>query len=209
MIRINLLPDEYRRTARTPIKMMLAVSAIVALNSSLAAWSGWLAFGVSAAIESDLAVLQTEDDGLRPQVDYHNSLDTESKQHSLREKALADINDSRISWTRKLDEFVDVVSQGGDGSRHLTWFDSLTVVQDAAGGRAKTSGSFKASGHSGSDKFGHVANFLDDLEASPFIEGFNQPASPEGSESVKDEDLMPPVVWAFPLVVELKAPEDK
>lgn len=208
MIRINLLPEEYRRKARTPLKMMLAVSLIVAVNTSLAAWLGWLAFGVAARVESERVVLQTENDGLKPQVAYHQSLDAESKRHKAREGTLAQITASRVSWTRKLDEFIDVVNRGGDGQRHLTWFDDLTVSQ-ADDPRSQAGGSFKATGQSGSDDFGQVANFLDDLEESHFITDFHPPAPPEGSESQTDEELMPPVVWAFPLTVDLKTPEER
>lgn len=203
MIRINLLPEEYRKKARTPIKLMLGVSSVVTVNASLVAWFGWLAFGVSAGVDSELAVLATEDEGLAPQVTYHNALKTESARHKKREETLATINASRISWTQKLDEFVDVVNRGDNGDRHLVWFDTLTVTQDDPRSRT-ASGGLSASGHSGSDNFGHVANFLDDLEDSPFIQDFNPPAPPEGSEAQKDEELMPPVVWAFPLEVTLK-----
>lgn len=208
MIGINLLPEEYRRKARTPFKLMLAVSIVVAFNTSLAAWLGWLAFGVAARVASENAVLQTENDGLQPQVAYHKSLDGESKRHQAREQTLAQITESRISWTRKVDEFIDVVNRGGDGQRHLTWFNDLNVQLDTDPARGSF-GSFKASGHSGSDNFGQVANFLDDLEDSTFIVDFHAPAPPEGSESLTDEELMPAVVWAFPLSVELKAPEER
>ena len=52
-------------------------------------------------------------------------------------------------------------------------------------------------------------NFLEDLERSSFIEDFFPPAPPEGTESVVDEELYPPVVWAFPLSLELKSPEER
>lgn len=205
MIRINLLPEEYQRKARTPVKLMVAVALSVTFISSLTAWLGWLALGVSASVKSELAVLQTEDDGLRPQVTYHKSLDAESAQHRKREETLAQITASRISWTRKVDEFVDVVNRGGDGDRHLVWFDSLSVQQGIGGSRGKgSSGSLTASGHSGSDNFGQVANFLDDIEDSTFIEDFYPPAPPEGSETLNDPELMPALVWAFPLSIELK-----
>ncbi len=209
MIRINLLPEEYQRTARTPLKLMVAVSAVVTINASLAAWCGWLAYGVTATVDSELAVLKTEDDGLAPQVTYNKSLTTESQQHSLRESTLSEINDSRISWTRKLDELVDVVNRGGGGERHLIWFDSMDVKQDGGTGRGPSAGSLKADGHSGSDVFAQVANFLDDLEESPFISDFERPAPPEGSGSVEDKELVPAVVWAFPLNVALKSGDDK
>jgi Tfp pilus assembly protein PilN len=207
MIRINLLPAEYRRQKRSSLALLLVVTGAVAVNGLLAAWYGWLAFGVSAEVDSEQAVLQTELDGLKPQIDYHKSLDAEQKRFAGRETTLAGITKSRISWTRKLDELANVVNGGGDGKRHFVWFDDLAVTQ-STDPRAKTAGSFKAAGHSGSENFAQVANFLDDVERSPFVEDFLPPAPPEGSQSQVDEELIPPVVWAFPLSLTLKgAPE--
>jgi Tfp pilus assembly protein PilN len=211
MIRINLLPEEYRKKARTPVKLLLAVAGAVALNAALLAWWGWASFGVASEIESEKQTLQLEMDGLAPQVAYYQSLDAESKQHQSRETTLSQITKSRISWTRKLDELVDVVNRGGDGQRHLVWFDDLQVSQTdgSSGGSGKTYGSVRANGHSGSDKFAQVANFLEDVEASPFISDFQPPAPPEGTQTLTDETLMPPVAWSFPLSLSLKSPEDR
>lgn len=208
MIRINLLPEEYRRKAKTPLKLMLGVSAAVAVNTGLAAWGAWMYFGVEARINSESSVLQTEMDGLSPQVAYHRSLESESRVHKSREATLAEITKSRVSWTRKLDELIDVINRGGDGQRHLIWLDDLNVTQNGAGSRGGA-GEVKAAGHSGSDRFAQVANFLEDVEASPFIEDFDPPAPPEGSESLVDEELVPSTVWAFPLSLKLKSAEER
>jgi Tfp pilus assembly protein PilN len=208
MIHINLLPEEYRRKQRTPIKLMLAVSGVVAVNASLAAWWGWTAFGIAAEVQSEYSVLQTEMDGLSPQVAYHKALESESQVYKHRENTLAGITAKRISWTEKVDELIDVVNRGGDGQRHLIWLDDLNVTQEGDK-RSNGGGSLKAGGHSGSDKFAQVANFLEDVENSPFIKDFNPPAPPEGSESIVDEELMPAVVWAFPLELDLKNAEER
>lgn len=208
MIRINLLPEEYRRKAKTPLKLMLAVSLMVAFNASLASWLAWMYFGVEARVASEKAVLQTDMDGLTPQVAYHRSLEGEARLHKHRESALNQITKSRISWTRKVDELVDVVNRGGDGQRHLVWLDDLNVTQETAAARGGA-GSLKATGHSGSDKFAQVANFLEDIETSSFLDGFHPPAPAEGSEAKKDEELAPSVVWNFPLTLELKKPEER
>ena len=50
--------------------------------------------------------------------------------------------------------------------------------------------------------------FLDDLEASPFGREVGVPAPPEGSVSLVDSELEPPVVWSFPLQVSLRAEEE-
>jgi len=171
-------------------------------------WWGWTVFGIQAKVDSEHATLQLEMDGLAPQVAYYHSLETESKQYKSREKTLASITADRISWTRKMDELIDVANAGGDGSRHLVWLDDLSVTQ-SADAASKNFGSVRAAGHSGSDKFAQVANFLEDLETSAFIDDFERPAPPEGTQTLIDETLVPPVAWAFPMSLSLKGPEDR
>lgn len=208
MIHINLLPEEYRRRARTPIKVTLAMAGVIAVNALLLVWFAWLALGVMAEINSERQVLQTELDGLTPQVAYHKSLETERKSFAAREETLAGITGSRINWTRKVDELVTVINSGGGGERHYVWLDDMNVVQNADV-RNRSAGSLRAAGHSGSDDFAQVANFLEDLERSPFIEEFQQPAPPAGSQSSKDTELIPAVVWSFPLHIEMKTLEQR
>jgi Tfp pilus assembly protein PilN len=208
MIRINLLPEEYRKQARTPVKLLLGLILAVAVNAGLGTFWAFQAFGLQAEIASENAGLQTDLDGLTPQVTYYNSLDGEAKQYKSRESTLAGITSSRISWTKKLDELIDVVNRGGNGQRHLVWLDDLQVAQ-TTDPKAKTAGSLKASGHSGSDQFAQVANFLEDLETSTFINDFQPPAPPEGTQSLVDETLVPSVAWSFPLALTLKSAEER
>ncbi len=209
MIRINLLPEQYRKKARTPIKLLLGVSAAVAVNACLVAWWGRLAIGVQGELDVERSTLQVEMDGLTPQVNYFHSLQSEGKQYTTRETTLSSLTKSRVSWTRKLDELLDVINRGGDGQRHLIWLDDLSVAQAGDDGKGKNFGSLTASGHSGSEKFAQVANFLEDLESSAFMSDFQPPAPPEGTQTLEDKTLVPPVVWAFPLSLSLKSPEER
>jgi hypothetical protein len=163
---------------------------------------------VAGAVESERSTLQLEMDGVTPQVTYHKALETERKQHHSREEALGKITRTRVSWTRKLDELIDVINSGGDGEKYLIWLDGISVDQKE-NLRAKTFGKLKASGFSGSKDFAHVANFLEDIEQSPFLQDFHKPAPPEGSQNTKDEGLVPSEVWSFPLELDLKAPEER
>ncbi|MBI5365361.1 MAG: hypothetical protein HZA53_19445 [Planctomycetes bacterium] len=208
MIRINLLPVEYRKKSRTPIKLVLGLVAAVSVNAGLATWWAWSAVGEYAGVESEKTALQLEMDGLTPQVNYYKSLEVEKKQYQSREQTLASITNSRVSWTRKLDELLDVVNRGNDGQRHLVWFDDLQVAQ-ATDTKAKVPGSVRATAHSGSEKYAQIANFLEDLEGSPFISDFQTPAPPEGSQAMVDETLVPSTAWSFPLSVTLKSAEER
>jgi len=208
MIHINLLPEEYRRASRVPIKFTVGVCLAVAVNCSMLAWWSWMAFGVKAEVNSELAVLTDTMESISPQIAYHDSLEKENTIYKSRESTLRQITGNRMSWTRKVDELIDVVNEGGDDEPYLVWFKDLSVTQNVNSTRGDYGG-LSASGHSGNVNFAHVANFLEDLEASPFIHDFSSPAPPEGSQSNRDEELVPAENWSFPLELSLLSPEDR
>ncbi len=208
MILINLLPEHYRQKKRTPFKFMAATAATVAVNASLLAWWAWTAFGVAAEVRSEVVVLEDTKAGLEPQVEYHKELDKESKLFETREEALKKVTSNRVSWTRQVDQVVEVINAGGDGEKYLVWLDDLSV-DTKENQRANTYGKMKAAGHSGSSNFAHVANFLEDVEESELARFFFKPYPPSGTVQTKDEDLMPAEITNFPLEMDLKAPQDR
>lgn len=208
MILINLLPEEYRpQPGITPKKAaFLAAGALV--NASLLAWWGWLAIGVSAKVESELTQLDERMASLRPQVDFHRGLEAEHRQYQSRGNTLNEITSERISWTRKMDEMVDLIDRGSEASHYLIWLGNLNVTQ-MSDPKRKQFGTFRADGYSGSGNFANLANFLQDLEESTFASGFFPPAPPEGSQSKVDEELVPSEVWSFPVELALKSPKER
>lgn len=217
MITINLLPEEYRRTARTPIRMMVALATAVAVNASLLAWWCWMSFGVAAKVETERSVLQLEMDGLTPQVTYHSALKKEVAFHSSRESTLAQITSTRVEWARVLDDLIDVVHAGGEGVAHYIWFDDVNVMQTAPRpgarrGSGQSYGSLKCSGHSGSPEWDQVPAFLKDIgdtSLTDLMGSFFSPAAPEGDLDDAERDLIPAVNWSFPLTLDLRAPADR
>lgn len=179
MILINLLPDELRAQRRTPLKLMFASAAAVAVNASLVAYWGWLAFGVTAGVTTERDVLRLDMDSIDPQVAYHRKLETENRTYKSRESTLEGIVQSRVSWTEKIDELIDVINMGGGGEKYLIWLDDVAVSQESDS-RQKNWGHLKASGFSGSRNFAQVANFLEDLEHHSFLSAFYPPGVPEG-----------------------------
>lgn len=213
MILINLLPEEYVKARRTPLQTMAVVGGTVALNAALFAWLGSLFFGTRSNVQSELDVLESDMASLTPQVQYHTSLDKENKQFKSREATLASITKGRVNWTQKIDELVDIINLGGDGEKYLVWLNDLTVVQSAKAARGRrsgpeSSGSFRASGYSGSPNFGLVANFFEDLTEDQFIEGFYPPAPPQGNLEDKDEGLIPSEIFSFTLDLQLQPREE-
>jgi len=214
MITINLLPDEFRKRAKTPARMVAAVAVAVIANGALFSWWCYLHFGVRANVDTTRSVLQLDMDGLKPQVTYHESLQKEITTRSARETALADITSNRILWTKVVDELVDVVHAGREGIEHYVWFDDINVkMEDAGANRRRSSfGTLKAGGHSGSTEYEQVANFLGDIAdvgLSPLMKTFELPADPQGKRNEPDVDLIPSVNWSFPLDLELKSPDER
>ena len=210
MITINLLPDDYRRRAKSPMGAIAAVAAAVFINASLIAYYCYLEFGVSSNIETTRSVLQLDLDGLTPQVSYHKKLESEISQRSAREQTLAEITSSRVLWTKTVDELVDVVHAGREGIEHFIWFEDLDVKQNSGGRQGSSHGHLKANGHSGSESFDQVSNFLEDIEdqdLSSLSTIFAKPEPPQGQINTPDEELIPAVNWSFPLTINLLSPE--
>ena len=207
MMQINLLPEHLRKR-RTPAAWLVAVCAVVALDTTLLAWWTWSEFGLRLAVEAELDVLELEMKGIEPQLAHHGALQRERARHARREDTLRGIAGESISWTEKLDQLIDVVTDGDHAERHKIWFTEMDA--DIAGGRrGEEGGALRAGGVSGSERFADVADFLDDLESSPFGSQFEAPLPPEGSVSLVDSELDPPVVWSFPLQVSLLGEEER
>ncbi|MEC8512935.1 MAG: hypothetical protein VX015_12405 [Planctomycetota bacterium] len=213
MITINLLPNEYRRKARSPIGVMTAIAAAVLVNTSLFAYYGYLEFGTSANIETSRSVLQLDLDGLKSQVAYHKALQKEIQTRSAREKTLSEITRNRVLWTKTLDELLDVVHEGREGIEHFVWFEDIDVKLEPSGGSSRGGyGRLKAAGHSGSEDYDQVANFLEDIEGrdiSGLWQIFGKPQAPQARINDADEDLIPSVNWSFPLTIDLLSPDER
>ncbi len=213
MITINLLPDEYRRRAKSPIGMIAAIAAAVLVNASLIAYWGYLEFGISRNVETTRSVLQLDLDGLKPQVAYNVKLKKEISTRSARETTLTEITQNRVLWTKVMDELIEVVHAGREGIEHFVWFDDVDVKMLAeARGQAKDFGKLTASAHSGSEGYDQVSNFLDDMndvELSSLGLIFGKTGDPEGRREKPSKDLIPAVNWSFPLTIGLKSPAER
>ena len=213
MITINLLPDEYRRKAGSPIGVIAAIAAAALVNASLIAYYGYLEFGTSANIETTRSVLQLDLDGLKPQVVYHKALEKEIQTRSAR-KTLSEITRNRVLWTKTLDELLDVVHAGREGIEHFVWFEDIDVKLEPGGGRLRGGyGKLKAAtGTPGPEDYDQVANFLEDIEdreISDLWRIFGKPQAPQARINDADEDLIPSVNWSFPLTIDVLSPDER
>jgi Tfp pilus assembly protein PilN len=204
-VSINLLPEEYRRRERTPVRIFAATLAASVVLAGLGAALAYVRFGKLVSTEATLARLQEDKQTLEPAVKHHAALESEVSEYDKWRQTIRDVRTSRIAWSAKLDQFIDLVSQSGDQGRYLVWFTDLAVNQtpDSRG----TGGMLEGKGVSGSDDVAKVAAFLSDLRRSDFFADFSAVSAPEGKVSETDMNLVPSAVWEFPMKVTI-APRD-
>lgn len=213
MIRVNLLPAEYRKRDRTPIKVFASLVVGIVTTCAFAFYYADTYFGELATVEKQLAAIKADVAGLVPQVQHHDSLVREKADYEARAQTIHDISRSRISWVKKVDELIDIVNAGepredtGDG--YLVWFGQLAIAQQVveAGGRKGAKGpgggSVRIQGNAATDHMSSVVALLKDLRNDEsFFSVFENIEDPK-VDWIEQEDLAlePANVMTFPIAM--------
>jgi len=204
MTSFNLLPDAYRKQASHSGRHLLIIGAAVATNAALLAWAGWLAFGSLPRVYSDVAAQRSALQSLEPALSRHSLLATNLRAAEALGTRIEGLRAERTLWSDRLDQLISIVDEGSRSGAFEIWFDSIDFEagRSVRGARRAASGHFRASGHSASDDFGDVADFLDAVDNSTLRTGFTSPSPPEGTRGIPQDGLEPAVVWDFPLELE-------
>lgn len=195
MIRINLLPADLRRGNRLSPKVLAAAFAGAIATSGAIGWFGIVYFGDLGGAESALREIEAKLTEREKRVVYHDDLQANRKDYAARVQTIQDIGKSRRVWSKFCDELIDVVNNNGDTERHLAWFNSLTVKNDAVkGATVNLPGNVQDADKS------RVANFHEDIEAAPFAKDLAAKTDPTFKLEV-DRVRIPAQSLAFPLVL--------
>ncbi len=200
MIRINLLPDELRRADRTSPQVFVTLLIGVTLVCSAGAFFAKVRFGTlqQALAEKDQVSQQMAQ--VKGHSDHADKLTAEMQDYNRRSETIQKIGNSRILWTRKLDQLVGIMDSHGDTDRHWVWLDSLR----SAAGDDKSGGSLILAGYSGTQELSRLSNFHEDLLSGPFFGDFDSIDNPGGSVQ-RFPGLYPDAAWQFNYTLHLKA----
>ena len=199
MIRINLLPEEYRRSEGTSPKVFAAVVGTVVLVCCALGWFGYVYFGEYGKLQLEHAEASERYQGLQKQVAYHDALAAEKKDFERRDKTIQDIADSRVLWTQFLDQMIDAVNNDGDFERHVAWFTRIGVkdVGKSGGPSVKMPGAVQGGA------VDRLAHFHEDIELTPFYPNVARKNNPSGKVD-EDKDKTPPESYTFQLELDFK-----
>jgi len=204
MIRINLLPREFRKNERGSPKVFAATLGAVVAVSAMLGWFGLVYFGDLGELQSKHAVVKEELSGKQKRAAYHDQLEKATKDFSQRVATIQNIAKSRMLWTKVVDEIIDVVDNSQDIDRHLAWFDSLAIKQ--ASGNAKSGPTVKLPGAVQGHLISRAANLHEDLALAPFYVDVASKSLPTGKQAL-DETKSPSRSYGFNLQLEFKSPD--
>ncbi len=202
MIRINLLPEEFRRSERTSTKLFAAMLGGVIVTCSALGWLGFTYFGELGQAEAEHRRLEDHLASLSPRLAYHEALSKERTEYEKRNKTIQDIAKSRMLWARVMDQLFDVVNNDGNTDRHMAWFRGVTMQ----GGQGSKGPTVTLPGAVQGANFKKIADLHEDMEHADFFAYVAESTMPQG---VKETDAKrdPPESFSFTMKWNMHEPK--
>ncbi len=210
MITVNLIPQDFTPKQRTPIGQFVGILVCVLLVAGSFAAFLYMEYGRLAEVESELSKVTAELELVKPHRVYAEKLQAEKKEFARRTETIQGIGAARVLWSKKLDQFWEVVENKGDTERHLVWINSLSARSPGKGKKRKQSkpGTFRFAGYSASQHSRKLSDFHRDLTESPFYSsGLYDIDYPEGKQQSFTDGLEPNVAWKFDFSMKLRSNE--
>jgi hypothetical protein len=122
MIRVNLLPEEYRPTEGASWSVLLTAIVVIVVVAGTGIFFGYAKITASG-LESDLQEATAEASRLKKFADEYEVLVRQIEEASVREKTIKEIAQSKINWGKKLDEFTDLILEDD------MWIHELELIE--------------------------------------------------------------------------------
>lgn len=204
MIKVNLLPPEYRKVDGTPVaRLAVTIAGVVLVACGAGAW-GYVHLAMLAQIRDERIQKEEELASLKAQAERSQALLKEFKEYQRRRETIEKIGTSRILWSKKLDEFADLIHNKGDTKRHLVWLNTIRTQ----GGRMPNSPvSMTIHGWSAGDMSRKLSDFNSDIKNSEdFFADCYRVDPPEGQRVSFDDENVPNQAWEFTFGIDFKQP---
>jgi hypothetical protein len=208
MIKVNLLPVEYRKVERTPILRFVTIVCGVVLSASAICAFLYVHFGHLVEVVSDRQKLEETYLTKKVEADRSKALAQEAAEYMKRRDTIEKIGQSRLLWSRKVDEICDIIHNKGDTERHLVWLTDMRTlaarpVRKGDKGPGSPGGLY-IKGYSGGSEIHRLSDFHLDTKNSEFFEDFSSIDNPEGELVEFNDELIPKSAWTFDYNLRLK-----
>ena len=203
MIRVNLLPAEYRKVDGTPVARFVAVIAGVFITATAMSVWGYVHFGMLSEVKVRRAQMEEELVQYQALASRSQSLLAEFKEYQRRRETIEQIAKGRILWSKKLDEWADLLHNKGDRERHLVWLASIRSEAPTGPG---SGGAMAVDGWSGWEELARLSDFRQDVMDSEFFQDFHSIDPPRGERVTFRDENSPAAAWKFNARMALKEP---
>jgi len=208
VIHINLLPHEYRKAEATPIGRFLAiVIGAVLVTSGLVAY-GYVHYSELKGVREVRASVEEQYANKKAQAQISQNLQTEINAYETRRQAISQVARARILQSRKLDEFLDIVHNGGNRDAYYVWLDKLSVKPARKarrrGKEPGSGGTWAFDGYAETTEFSRVTNLRDAIRKDAFFEDFSQISWPNFQAKVWEDGMEPSSAGKFSYQMTLK-----
>lgn len=177
MIQINLLPPEHRPRSGTPVARFAAIVAGVVMVLGASGAFAYTRFIELSNVKEIRQVKESEVRTKEAQRDHSLRLAAEIDVFEKRRDAIQKITRARTLWSRKLDQFFDIVTNQATKETFYVWLDALEVPTQLATSRrmaGRTAGKAKAQAPAGEMKFSGYLAMDSDAEAPALLSSFHK-----------------------------------
>jgi Tfp pilus assembly protein PilN len=202
MIRVNLLPAEYRKAEATPLKQFFAtVGAAIVVALAVVGWL-YVRFGMLHPTQKNLETITDEVKAQEGQVKFSKDLAAWLGEYKSQYERIDKVAENRVLWSRKLDEFWDIVVSPKTPGKYQVWLKSLTCRLNPS---AKSGGDIQFSGVSAGPQMFRMSDFNEEIKTSDFFREFSDITFPYGTKSgLEGDDREPKEGWTFTFSVTLR-----
>jgi Tfp pilus assembly protein PilN len=209
MIRVNLLPQEYRKSEATPLKQFFATVGAVVLAALAATVWAFIYFGSLEPMIKERDDLKQRIADQKAGLDRVKKLDTRVKELKAQYNKIDEVAKNRVVWSRKIDELWEVVVNPKQPNRYEVWLKGLACSLAAGGAKAPVGGSIQFTGVSSGAQVSRMADFHEDLASSECFKDFQKITPPFGlREELPGDNRDPKEGWSFNFTMSLKSLED-
>ncbi len=205
MIKVNLLPREYRKVDGTPRARFAALLVGVCVIASLASVWGYVRLGMLGEVRRQRELLELDLVQVQALADRSRDLSREFTEYERRRETIEQIGKSRMLWAEKMDQLADLLHSNGDTKRHQVWLTSLKTSGKGKDGR----GQLQMRGFSGGAEMARLSDFNKDIRDSVefFKADFTAIDAPAGKRKSFDDNRLPNLGWEFSFGLDLKPAE--
>ncbi len=207
MIKVNLLPAEFRKVDGTPVvRFVTLVVGVFAAACAMSVW-GYIHFGMLAEVRTRRADLEEELVGLSKLAERSQALLAEYKEYQKRRDTIEDIDEGRVLWSRKLDQLADLIHNKGDTKLHQVWLSGIRTGGSRGGG---SPGVLTFSGWSGGEELARLSDFNKSLrQDEEFFADFQAIDPPRGERVSFSDGRVPELAWRFTIGLDLRDPSTR